>query len=159
MSQMKILAPVAAKALAISSPMPEPPAVINTRCTSKLLLRLGGEIKRIAGLFAKFGRLLGLGVGDILGEHRNHAGASAMRGHHHLVGVLGVHPEHRLEHLHDEFARGEIVIEQDHLPKLWALNFGLYFGAPLGEDLLGHRSHPGASPCGLPLVWGTSLHL
>jgi len=29
-----------------------------------------------------------------------------MRGQHHPVGLLGGHPEHRLQHRDDEFARG-----------------------------------------------------
>ena len=35
--------------------------------------------------------------------------------HHHLIGLFRVHAEYRLEHLHDEFARREIVVEQNHL--------------------------------------------
>ena len=41
-------------------------------------LRLGGEVKRIAVLLAELGGFLGLGVGNVLGEDRDHAGALAM---------------------------------------------------------------------------------
>src|SRR4029079_9222593 len=78
-----------------------------------LFLRFRGEEERITLALAQFGRLLGLGLSDVAGEHRDHAGAALVRRHHHPVGLAFVHPEHRLQHLHDELARRVVVVEQD----------------------------------------------
>src|SRR4051812_9895598 len=53
-----------------------------------LFLRLGGEEQRIALALAELGCFLRLGVGDVLGEHRDHAGAALVRRHHHVVGLV-----------------------------------------------------------------------
>src|SRR6185437_12825360 len=97
-SQTKTFAPVAAKARANSRPMPAAPAVIRTRWVMVFLFFFfGREIQRIAGGLAHLGRLLGLGVGDVLGIDGDDAGALLVRGHHHLVGLRLVHAEHGLE--------------------------------------------------------------
>ncbi len=80
-----------------------------------LFLRLGGEEQRIAFALAEFGRFLGFGLGDVPGVDRDDAGAALVRGHHHAISLVRIHAEHRLEHLHHEFARRVIVVEQDHL--------------------------------------------
>src|SRR6185437_9478944 len=84
----------------------------------RLFFRLGGEIKRVTLGFSELGRLFRLGVGDVFGEHRDHAGAFLVRGHHHAVGLALVHAEDGLEHLHHKFARRVVVVEQNHLPQL-----------------------------------------
>src|SRR5439155_4029553 len=84
-----------------------------------LLLGLGGEEQRIALALAELGSFLRLGVGDILGVDRDNAHAALVRRHHHAVGLVFVHAKDRLEHLHDEFARGVVVSEQNDLVKRW----------------------------------------
>ena len=46
-----------------------------------------------------------------------------MRGHHHPIGLILVHAEHRLEHLHDELARRIVVVKQDHFVERRTLSF------------------------------------
>src|SRR5262249_26191375 len=91
----------------------------------KLFLGLGREQERIALGATGVGGACRLGLGDVLGEHRDHADAEPVCGDHHLVGLVVGHAEFALEHGDDEFARGVIVVDQDHLVQPWPLDLGL----------------------------------
>src|SRR5947208_7226554 len=80
-----------------------------------LFLRLGGEQQRIALGAAGIGGARRLGLGDILGEDRDHADAAPVRGDHDLVGLILDHAEFGLQHREDEFERREIVVDEDDL--------------------------------------------
>ena len=70
-----------------------------------------------------------------------------MRRHHHPIGLVLVHAEHRLEHLHDELARRVVVVEQDHFVERRALRLEC---APWCAALRGFWSSlpaPRPSPC------------
>jgi hypothetical protein len=58
--------------------------------------------------------------------------ASVARGDHHLVGLILGHAEFGLQHRDDEFARREVVIDQDDLVQARPLDLGLDLG--LGRD-------------------------
>src|SRR5262249_12694358 len=127
-------------------------------CRLCLLLRLRGEEQRIPLALAELGALLRLGIGDVLGIDRDDAGAAPVGGHHYPIGVVGVHAEHGLEHLHHEFARRVVVVEQDDLPQGWPLSLRQHLGAWF-DDGLAHRTLP---TCGVDrrsiMRHSTSLH-
>src|SRR5262245_8204355 len=110
--------------------------------TAALLFFLGREIERIALGAAHFRSFLRLRLRHVAGIHRDDAGSLLVRCHHHLVGVAFVHPEDGLEHLHDELARGVIIVEQDNLPQRRTLRLWLDLRARLLERLLAHRETP-----------------
>jgi hypothetical protein len=91
---------------------------------------------------AEVGRFLGLGLRDIAGVHRDHAGAALVRRHHHPMGLALVHAEHRLKHLHHELARRVVVVEQDHFverrPRRLRRGLRLELGRRLVDDFVGH---------------------
>lgn len=100
-----------------------------------LRLRLRRECQRKAGGLAGIGGAGGFGLGDIAGEDGDNARPLPVRGDHDAVGLIVRHAELGLEHPHDELARREIVIEQDHPvePGLFDLGFGQ--GAGLGDGV------------------------
>src|SRR5882757_1148136 len=73
------------------------------------LLRLGREQQGIALGAAGVGGSCRLGLGDVLGEHRDHADAEPMCGDHDLVGLVFGHPKFSLQPHDDELARREVV--------------------------------------------------
>src|ERR1700737_5469299 len=82
-----------------------------------LFLRLGGEQQRIALGATGVGGARRLGLGDVLGEHGDHADAALVRGDHDLVGLVLGHAEFRLQDGDDEFAGRVIVVDTDDLVK------------------------------------------
>src|SRR5882762_5825462 len=102
-----------------------------------LFLRLGGEQQRVALGAAGVGGARRLGLGDILGEDRDHAYTEPVRGDHDLVGLVLGHAEFRLQHRDDEFARREIVIDEDDLVQAGPFDLGpdpgFWFGDGFGH--------------------------
>lgn len=67
-----------------------------------------------------------------------------MRGDHDAIRLIFRDPELGLEHPHDELARREIVIEQDHLVKPGLFDLGFGRGAGLGDrGVVAHPRAPG----------------
>ena len=100
-----------------------------------LFLRLGGEQQRIAFGAAGIGGARRLGLGDILGEDRDHAYAEPVRGDHDLVGLILGHAEFRLQHRDDKFSRGEVVVDEDDLVQARPFGLGLDPGFRLGDGV------------------------
>src|ERR1700710_536782 len=74
------------------------------RPAAKLFLRLGREQQRIALGAAGVGGARRLGLGDVLGENRDHAYTALMRGDHDFVGLVLGHAKFRLQDGDDEIA-------------------------------------------------------
>src|SRR5262245_44412220 len=108
-------------------------------CPHALFFRLCRECERISGAAAGFGTLRRLGLGDVLGEHGDHAGAAPMRREHDAVGLLLVHAEHRLEDADDELAWRVVVIEENDLVQPRPLGLGPHLDARPGRDVA-HRA-------------------
>src|SRR5712671_174062 len=121
-------------------------AGMTARSGQPSLLRLGREQERIAFGAAGVGRARRLGLGDIPGIDRDHADAAAVRRHHHVVGLVLVHAELRLEDRDDELARREVVVDQNDLVQTRPLRLQPDFGACLAGGL-GHLAvFPVAAP-------------
>jgi hypothetical protein len=93
----------------------------------------------VTELAAEIGRFLRLGLGDVAREHRNDAGAAPVRRHHDAVGLVVAGAEDGAQHLHDEFARRVVVVEQDHLVETRPLGLRLYPGLASGVGIA-HRA-------------------
>jgi hypothetical protein len=63
-----------------------------------------------------------------------------MRRYHDLVGLILGHPEFRLQHEDDEFARRVVVVEQDDLVQARPLGLGANLGLGFGDGV----DHPAA---------------
>src|SRR6266849_6751453 len=100
-----------------------------------LFFRLGGEQQRVALGAAGVGGARCLGLGDVLGEDRDHAYAEPVRGDHDLVGLVLGHAEFRLQHRDDKFARREVVVDEDDLVQARPFGLGLYLGFRLGNGV------------------------
>src|SRR6266550_1988245 len=100
-----------------------------------LFLRLGGEQQRVAFGAPGVGGARRLGLGDVLGEDRDHAYAEPVRGDHDLVGLVLSHAEFRLQHRHDKFAGREVVVDEDDLVQARPFGLGLDLGFRLGDGV------------------------
>jgi adenylate cyclase len=98
-------------------------------------LRFGGEQQRVTLGAAGVGRARRLGLGDVLGEDRDHADAAPVRGDHDLVRLVLGHAEFRLQDGDDEFARREVVIDQDDLVQARPFGLRFDFGFRLGDGV------------------------
>src|SRR5215218_6149088 len=93
---------------------PSPPAPYSSGSSAgALLLGLSGEEQRIAFALTEFGGFVGFGLSHVPGVDGDHAGAAPVRRHHHVMRALGRKAKYSFYHLHYEFARRKIVIEQD----------------------------------------------
>src|SRR5262245_19357137 len=110
--------------------------------TAALLFLLGREIERIALGAAHFRSFFRLRLRNVAGIDRDDAGSLLVRCHHYLVGVAFVHTEYGLEHLHDELARGVVIVEQDDFPQRRTLRLWLDLRARLLDRLLAQRDAP-----------------
>src|SRR3984957_8382660 len=72
---------------------------------SALFLRLSAETQRIAFRRPRFGGACGLGLGDVLREHRHDADALLMGGDHHVERLRFIETKHPLQNLDHEIAR------------------------------------------------------
>src|SRR5262245_7996894 len=97
--------------------LPPAPEESSNNTAPPLLFLLGRKIERIALGASHFRAFFRLRLCHIAGIDRDDADSLLVRRHHHFVGVTFVHPEYGLEHLHNEFARGVIIVEQDDLPQ------------------------------------------
>src|SRR4051794_15369724 len=138
--------PVLRQSIVSSKDKPHGRKVVVDRCyapphpgygAGALLFRLGREQQWIALGAAGVGGARRLGLGDVLGEHGDDADAAAVRRDHHLVGLILSHAKLGLQHRDDEFARREIVIDQDDLVQSRPLDLGLDLGLWLGGGV-GH---------------------
>src|SRR6266403_1761334 len=100
-----------------------------------LFLRLGREQQRVALGAAGVGGARCLGLGDVLGEDRDHAYAEPVRGDHDLVGLVLGHAEFRLQHRDDKFSRRIVVVDEDDLVQARPFGLGLDLGFRLGDGV------------------------
>src|SRR5258707_9560682 len=101
----------------------------------ELLLGFGGEQQRIALGAAGIGGAGRFGLGDVLGEDRDHAHAAPVRCDHDLVGLVLGHSEFRLQDGDDKFAGREVVVDEDDLVQARPFGLGLNFGSRLGDGI------------------------
>src|SRR5216684_1355834 len=117
-----------------------------------LLLRLGREFQRMAGLAAGVGAFGGLTFGDLAGEGGDHADAALVRGHHHAIGLVLAHVEDSHQDGDDELARRIVVVDQDHL--IESRLFDLRLGDGIGFDVdIAHRPSPALLVDASSIVW------
>ena len=81
-------------------------------------------MKRVLVLLREVHHLVHLGFGDFIGEYSAHADALLMHMQHYPGGLLGIHLEKRLQYMDDEFHRGVVVVEQQHLVLAGLLGLG-----------------------------------
>src|SRR3984885_5989547 len=115
------------------------------RPKSALFFWLGAKTQGIAFRRPRFGGARGLGLGDVLREHRHDADALAMGGHHHGERLGFIETKHRLEDSDHEVARRIVVVEENHFVQARTLNARLGLRRNLGGGLA-HRALLGA-PC------------
>src|ERR1700682_2939450 len=106
-----------------------------------LFLWLGGEQQRVALGAAGVGGARRLGLGDVLGEDRDHAYAALVRGDHDLVGLVLGHAEFRLQDRDHKFAGREVVVDEDDLVQARPFGLGLDFGFRFGDGV----DHPAST--------------
>src|SRR5712675_289628 len=106
----------------------------------------------MTGLAAGVGTLGRLAFGNVTREGGDHAGTSLVGRHHHAIGLVLAHVEHRHQHGDDELTRRVVVVDQDHLvePRL----FYLRLGDRIGFDVdIAHRPSPTLLVDASPIVW------
>jgi hypothetical protein len=109
---------------------------------ARLFFRLCAETQRIALGRASFGAARGLGLGDVLREHRHDADALAMGRRHHAERLGFIETKHGLEHPDHEVARRIVVVEENDFVQARTLNARLGLCRNLGGGL----AHPALLP-------------
>jgi hypothetical protein len=83
-----------------------------------------GALQRVLMAAGEIHYLRDLGLGNLVAEHADNRDALFMHRQHDLEGLRVRHAEESLQHRDDEFHRGVIVIQQQHLVERRPLRLG-----------------------------------